>query len=101
MDGWSATNGDKMTQKCIDGGNLHEETVSQIKKEETTKKWVKIHKRARQTKGVAQTRLGGGRIHSKTMEFHKSKDGRKKTARKRVVKVAEEESARREQTTLI
>lgn len=92
--------GDIMTQKCIDGGNLHEKTISQIQKEETTKKWVKIHKRARQMKGVSQTRLDGGRIHSKTVEFHKSKDSRKKDAKKKVVKVAEEESARREQTTL-
>ena len=85
--------------------DLSNETVTdarsqEIKKEETTRRFVKQAKRARHTDRLGQRRLNGQRIASETIAFHESKDVRKKDARKRRQKVDEERRERVEQSTL-
>lgn len=85
--------------------DLSNETVTdarrqEIKKEETTRRFVKQAKRARHTDRLGQRRLNGQRIASETIAFHESKDVRKKDARKRRQKVDEEKRERVEQSTL-
>ena len=85
--------------------DLSNETVTsarteEIKKEEKTRKFVKQAKRARNNDPLGQRRLNGQRISQKVIEFHESKDIRKKDARKRRQKVDEERRERVEQSTL-
>ena len=85
--------------------DLSNETVTsarteEIKKEEKTRKFVKQAKKARNTDPLGQRRLNGQRINQKVIEFHESKDIRKKDARKRRQKVESERRERVEQSTL-
>lgn len=89
-----------MTQTDLNGENVTQARKDEVKKEETTRKFVKKAKRERGTSTLGQIRIGGGRIHKKTMDFHESKGNRKKDSRKRRQKVESEKAERVEQTTL-
>lgn len=90
----------KMTQNNLDGGVVSKATVSQIKNEQKVRRIVKSAKKHHETDELAQRRLGGDRISSKTLAFHESKDSRKKASKRRQRKIAEERSQRTEQMTL-
>lgn len=93
--------GEKMnTQVDLSNETVTEARRQEIKKEETTRRFVKQAKRARHTDRLGQRRLNGQRIASETIAFHESKDVRKKDARKRRQKVDEERRERVEQSTL-
>lgn len=72
----------------------------EIKKEETTRRFVKQAKKARHTDRLGQRRLNNQRISSETIAFHESKDIRKKEAKVRRQKMNEERAKRVEQKTL-
>ena len=88
-----------MTQNSLDGGVVSKATVSQIKNEEKVRRIIKSAKKHHETDVLAQRRLGGDRISSKTLAFHESKDSRKKSSKKRRRAIAEDKSARCEQMT--
>lgn len=88
------------TQIDLTGETVTSARTDEIKKEETTRKFVKQAKKARHTDRLGQRRLNGQRIASETIEFHESKGTRKKDARKRRQKVESERRERVEQHTL-
>ena len=89
-----------MAQTDLMGDNVTQARKDEIKREETTRKFVKKAKRERGTSVLGQIRLGGGRIHKKTIEFHESKGNRRKDGRKRRQKTESEKAERVEQSTL-
>ena len=84
----------------LTGKTVTKARKDEIKKEEKTKKFVKIAKRNKHNDPLGQRRLNGQRINQKVIEFHESKDIRKKDARKRRQKVEAERRERVEQSTL-
>lgn len=87
-------------QNNLDGEKVSVATMSAIKNEEKVRRIVKSAKKHRETDCLGQRRLEGNRISSKTLEFHESKDSRKKANKRRQRAVAEERSQRTEQMTL-
>ena len=92
--------GERMTQVDLSNETVTSARTEEIKKEEKTRKFVKQAKKARHTDPLGQRRLNGQRINQKVIEFHESKDIRKKDARKRRQKVESERRERVEQKTL-
>lgn len=88
------------TQVDLMNEKVTEARKQEIKKELKTKAFVKQAKKARHTDPLGQRRLNGQRINQKVIEFHESKDIRKKNARKRRQKVESERRGRVEQSTL-
>lgn len=89
-----------MTQTDLMGENVTQARKDEVKKEETTRRFVKKAKRERTTSALGQRRLGGGRIHKRTLEFHESKGNRKKEALRRRQRTESEKAERVEQKTL-
>ena len=86
-------------QNNLDGEKVSMATMSAIKNDEKVKRIVKSAKKHHETDVLAQRRLGGDRISSKTLAFHESKDSRKKASKRRRRALAEDKSARCEQIT--
>ena len=89
-----------MTQMDLTGKTLTSARTEEIKKEEKTRKFVKQAKRERHNDPLGQRRLNGQIISKKTIEFHASKDVRKKEVMRKRQKTDEEKRERVEQSTL-
>lgn len=86
-------------QNSLDGETVSKATINTIKNDEKVRRIIKNAKKHMEQDELAQRRIGGDRISSKTLAFHESKDSRKKSSKRRRRALAEEKSARCEQTT--